>query len=145
MWVLLPFALAGCCAIGLSLWCVLRARSAKSWPIAPGVITTVMPSDDNEVQGKVLYSYSVGGSQYVSDRVMFGDAYGYHLSDHNARSDKFLVGQPVLVRYDAVKPSEAVLELGVASGAVVGLVLGPLFVVVGTAPLWWRFVEPLIP
>lgn len=145
MWILWFFAVTGAVALGTAIYFAARAHAAKSWPSVPGVITASERSQDAESQSRVTYSYSVAGATFTSDRVMFGDRFGYGLG-LNAQADKYpLAGQPVMVRYAPDHPSEAVLELGVSIGAVSGAILGVIGLVIGTVPWWWHAVERLIP
>ncbi len=142
---LLPFAAIGGWSVVVAIREVLRARAARNWPSVWGTILESQRAHDPESQSRITYTYSVTGQAYTSSRVMFGDWLGYGLSA-NAASERYpLAGQPVMVRYAPHRPSDAVLEPGASIGVVTGVLLGTIFLVVGTAPIWWPWVEPHVP
>ncbi|MGA3142773.1 MAG: DUF3592 domain-containing protein [Verrucomicrobiota bacterium] len=79
----------------------------------------------------VFYEYRVGGSNYTSTRVCFGD----YTSGDAAHARNILARyQPdakITVFYDPDKPERAVLETGVHGGMWLGLGIGALFLVFG--------------
>jgi Protein of unknown function (DUF3592) len=142
---LLPFAAIGGWSVSVAVREAVRARAARSWPTVWGTIAESHRADDPESESRVSYTYFVSGQAYTSSRIMFGDWLGYGHSAKAASERYPLVGQPVMVHYAPHRPSDAVLELGASIGVVAGVLLGVIFLVVGTVPIWWPWVEPHVP
>lgn len=87
------------------------AKASASWPTTSGTVRTVerfkrlfrsLP--------RVVYTYSVDGKDYTSERISF--ASGYRAKEVDAVLSRYSAGQTVPVHYQPERPSEAVLEPG---------------------------------
>ena len=113
--------------IALFGWGLKRqAAQADGWKQTPGRITA---SDTEAFQAgrerlstpsrtlqrqRIIYAYTVGGVNYVSDRVSMGARTSSSVAAmEQAQVRRYPVGKTVTVYYDPANPSQAVLERGV--------------------------------
>ena len=119
-----------------------KADASQNWPSVNGTIQDVKAAknyhtgadDDINVETyspKLRYSYSVGGTEYSSDKIAFG--YGKTFNSELAALasiQKYSQGSMVTVYYNPENPNEAVLERK-NERQIWGLVGGILLIVLG--------------
>jgi uncharacterized integral membrane protein len=120
------------------------SRASRDWPSVEGQVTeaTVETKIDRDEDGastryspRIIYTYSVSGQQYTSDRVVIG-ARQWHTSQTRAEAKLvYRPGQQVTVYYNPGKPSQAVLEAGATRGAWGTLAIGIIFTILGAVVL----------
>ena len=116
------------------------AKASQDWPSVEGEIVhaTVGVKVSRDEDGtsrsyapQVLYTYSVRGQQYTSDRVTVGARRRY--SSHRKAEAKlqYQNGEKVTVYYNPKKPAQAVLKCGAVGGALPTLLIGIAFAIGG--------------
>ncbi len=120
-----------------------EAREAAAWPEAAGRVTRNWVETGSTAGNRgrryttytprVAYSYKVGGSLYLNDRLSLSQA--RLQTSRNAAEDElraYPVGAPVMVRYDPKSPRRSALIIE-AGGSVpyIGLAVGGLLTVFG--------------
>ncbi len=96
-----------------ALW---KENQSTSWPIVQGILIECQIKHNDDMDRVILkYTYAVDSTKYESSRI----AYGYNASsDFNIHKNLFEKLRPlgsVKVRYNPMKPSEAVLADGVSN------------------------------
>ena len=103
--------------LGLSLFVLAGAvhalwkeKQSVSWPIVQGILTDCQIKHNDDMDGVIVkYTYAVDSAQYESSRI----AFGYNaISDFNIHKNlfkKLSSFSSVRVRYNPIKPTEAVL------------------------------------
>ena len=108
------------------------------FPQTEGLITENAVSSSSDDSGNVFwpdvsFTYSVRGVEFASSRVYSISRRGY---SSRAAVEKFCAffatGTPVVVRYDPAEPSFAFLRNGPLSAIVLPLLLGAVFLAMGT-------------
>ena len=97
-----------------------RAAASLSWPEAAGTILSAEVVERHETDSEgdtteyhvptVRYRYEVGGRPYEGARLRFGDMRQHSYEAARKMLDRYRPGEPVSVRHDPAKPSEATLE-----------------------------------
>jgi len=134
-----PFLALGIVFIVLAVTRRRKAEASQSWPVVPGVVVsaevheTVHSSDEGadtySYDPKIVYTYQVGGTDYMSDKYSFGASN----SNRNAVAQivaRYTPGMAVSVHYNPEKPNEAVL-VSEAGGTKLFLIIGIVLAVVG--------------
>jgi len=120
-----------------------EAREAAAWPEAAGRVmrTWVETGSTAGNRGRryatytprVAYSYEVGGSLYLNDRLSLSQA--HQQTSMEAAEDElsaYPVGAPVMVRYDPASPARSALIIeGSGSVSYIGLAAGALLTIFG--------------
>jgi hypothetical protein len=134
------FTLLGLGVIGIGFFVVLGAIGSYSWASTPGeVFQSVITEHDrvdrhtrqNYYVANVAYSYSVGGVEYTSTRIRFGQVSSGFRSHAEYWTNKYKAGASTTAYYNPRNPAESVLERGVSLGAFFPLGCGLLFLAVG--------------
>lgn len=122
-------------------WGIPMARNAtrsQQWPSVEGSITlsdmaTNYDSEDGSVtySAKVLYTYSVGGTERMGSTVAFGDYGSSDPSHAGSIVSRYPTGSVVLVYYDPADPNSSVLEPGATWSSFVGVIAGIVFLAIG--------------
>lgn len=99
-----------------------KAIAAGGWPTSIGkVLATEVVVDESGSMGEdgttwynptVNYSYSVAGTEFLGNRLRFGNPHCSNRNKAEAAIAPYAVGASVVVHYNPVKPSDAVLETG---------------------------------
>ena len=120
---------------------VLGAIGSYSWSstaceVFQSVITEHVRADRTTRRkptyvANVAYSYSVGGVEYTSTRIRFGQVSSSFRSHAEYWTNKYKVGAPATAYFNPRNPAESVLERGVSLGAFFPLGCGFLFLAVG--------------
>lgn len=117
-------------ACGVFLICVgmqniWRATASTKWPTASAVVTNsgqeVSQSADGSstVSPKVIASYSVGGREYTTETIRFGELFGSgDTSVAELQSFRYPSGGEISVSYHPSDPAIAVIEPGFSTGAI---------------------------
>jgi hypothetical protein len=97
-----------------------KAKAAESWPSAMGSIhgCTIVEEESTDREGHsttwyrpaVAYSYSVGGREYRSERLRFGNYRSSSRKKAEAMLAPYSPGGTPPVRYNPERPDECVLE-----------------------------------
>src|SRR5437773_12253651 len=96
-----------------------QARRALRWPTVPGRILSAELEDGPSTRGLIpiathraviRYAYEVGGKEWVSQRVFFGDEVFRTGDAARDRVRQYQPGTRVEVWYDPVDPSRSVLD-----------------------------------
>lgn len=116
---------------------------SRGWPTTDGdVVSTTIRTSSSQADAagrtyfpRVRYEYTVGDREYVGSRLSFGGTSGYGTRRAAEEAiDQYEEGTDVAVHFDPDRPGLAVLQPGV-SGAVIWIVIGLVFLVVGSAIL----------
>ena len=135
------FCLVGAAIVVFAVWSLIRAWQSEHWPQAIG---TVVSSRVDEYYSKgtlmyrpeISYRYSVSGREYVAGRRVFGGDAGLNWRGPAEEIvARYAPNTNVPVRYNPVKPGEAVLLPGQYRIPLFGLAFGAVFLVVGLL-LW---------
>lgn len=105
-------SLAGAGALLLGLHQYRASFSVRSWPSTEGLVThSDVARDEEHWKPDVRYTYSVDGSQFESDSIRFGGAFGTtSRSPAQAVAEQYPAGETVLVFFDPDDPSRACLD-----------------------------------
>ena len=120
-----------------------EAREAADWPQAAGRVTRNWVETGSTAGNggrrystytpRVAYSYQVGGSQYLNDRLSLSQA--RQQTSRDAAEDelrRYPVGAPVMVRYDPASPGRSALVIeGGGDVSYIGLAFGALLTIFG--------------
>ncbi|HYD25422.1 MAG TPA: DUF3592 domain-containing protein [Croceibacterium sp.] len=97
-----------------------KAKASESWPSAMGKVSgcEVVEEKSRDREGHtttwynpvVSYAYSVGGSEYRSERLRFGNYRCSTRQKAEAMLAPYPVGATPAVRYNPERPEESVLE-----------------------------------
>ena len=118
-----------------SLRAFLRGIGSRSWPSTRGVIqkAKVVKSRDSEgdevSRQDVVYSYSIGGRSYRSNRIRFGIPRKLTWSSESRPG--YRRGEHVEVYYNPSRPSVSALQRGSSPFAVITLLIGAGIVWIG--------------
>lgn len=133
------FAIVG--VLLIVLWGIPTARNAtksEGWPSVEGSIRlsemiTNYDDQDGSVSysAKVLYAYSVNGTEYTGSTVAFGDYGSSDPSHAGSIVSRYPAGSKVLVYYDPGDSKTSVLEPGVSLSSFVGIIAGVVFFAIG--------------
>ena len=118
-----------------------KAQASKNWPTVSGVVktseVTVSETRDRKKRStmytpEIAFTYDIDGRSYVSSQI--GVSSGWSSSNSSSAyqlTNKYPVGEPVVVAYDPANPSFAVLETGAGWSTYFIYYLGPGFVGLG--------------
>ena len=97
-----------------------KAKAAETWPTAMGTVAScdVVEEESTDREGHsttwynpvVAYSYKVGGKEYRSSRLRFGNYRSASRRKAEACLTPYRAGGSVPVRYNPDRPGECVLE-----------------------------------
>ena len=105
--------------------------SSRHWPHTEGKIVVSQVSASPEHKPQIKFSYEVENRTYTSETVWFGvDHKSFEEGPAAALVARYPVGGVVTVTYDPKHPETAVLETGLRSSTVAGVLFGLLFVLV---------------
>jgi hypothetical protein len=118
----LVMLLLGVILISLGLFTLQRHKAAARWPQVPGVIevseVTAKRHFENNLmyQPVIRYRYGAPGGPYTGEKI--ANTGKLYAKEKEARkiTTRYSVGSMVMVRYNPVDPSEAVLERGAFGG-----------------------------
>ena len=125
-----------------NLWLIIKAKSTKNWDKTDGTITnselvdyTSAGEANSTFKPKIEYTYFLNGNEYKSKRIYFGS---HIMTSYNKRHSQKLVekypkGTKVIVYYDRLNEKESVLETGIKSQIIIGLILGIIITGIGLA------------
>jgi hypothetical protein len=112
---------------------ILTASRAKSWPTAQGIVQSTELTTSLGRRARtttyiplVKYSYEVNGSNYVGNRVDYGERGTSSRDDAMTVIARYHEGLHVPVHYDPKNPESAVLEVGTTMDNWLALGLGIL-------------------
>ena len=131
--------LVGAGGVVIGLWQVFRSVQSAHWPVADGTIlsaqmTSYQAKSRRVYSPDISYRYQVAGQNYVGKQFAFGKASGS--SDYiQLILDRYSIGKMVFVHYSPGNPQLAVLETGIYGGTWTNLIVGTLFVIIGSVLL----------
>ena len=115
-----------------------KAKAAETWPTAVATIqsATVVEEESSDRDGHsstwynpvVAYSYAVGGRQFESKRLRFGNYRRASRKKAEAMLTPYRAGGTAQVRYNPEAPEECVLETAKP---------GPIYAIMAAAGLIW--------
>ena len=127
-----------------------RVAASKAWPSTQGrVISTQVATKQRDISDsnsntpvwrtdyipEVTYEYAVGNASFRSHQIAFGSrVYGNGPAAQQVLQ-KYPVHGVVTVYYDPMQPGTAVLEQNAAGGAMIMLVTGGCFTLIGAVAL----------
>jgi hypothetical protein len=131
------------------LWAAAKGALTLRWPRADAKVVDaklrlqLVPSNsdsryqqpDVSTSFHVLYSYTVGGRDYLSARVEPYDFGMQNSAGAKKMQERHPIGSAAQVAYDPADPAVAYLEPGPSSMSLVMVAIG---VVIGTSGLWVR-------
>jgi len=133
--------IAGSAAFVYGLYCLFRMFAFKKWEVTDGkIIASYKSTRDENFQNledaEITYEYEVCGKKYKSSTIqasgeMSGTPSKTGWSDIDKLLLKYPPGSNVRVYYNPSIPRMACLELGGGEAVFIGLVFGPLAVLVG--------------
>lgn len=123
-----------------------EADASKSWPTAPGVITS-SDIEQSENDGTTMYAaeinydFIVEDKSYIGERITLNSGNSSTSSIQEVKKDlqKYPVGAAVTVYYDPELPNSAVLEPGADLFTYIIKYAPFLFGLLGIAMLWQLF------
>jgi hypothetical protein len=121
-------AFAGSLVIAFWLLAVIRGARSRSWPVVEGHIQSSLTetrsetSDEGRVtvyRPRVRYTYTVGRTDYSSERIDFSDKDCPTASKQSSDRivDSYPPGDAIRVHYNPKNPQQSVLKSGVATDA----------------------------
>lgn len=132
--------IVGSIALLYSLYCLAKLISVRNWPSVEGTIIrsgkSARVTDAGKMQDpEIAYQYTVGEKQYTARVIQAGGDLSSPHSKKETDVDKVLakypVGTVVDVYYNPKLPQMACLERSDATVIFIGLVFGPLAILVG--------------
>ena len=121
-------------------------RLSQNWPTIEGQIIQAtieesMESDNDGFTSKrytpsVLYTYTLVGQQYTSDKITFGAKWRYPSRNEAESKLNYQTGERIQVYYNPENPSQAVLEAGAVRGVWGTLLIGIVFSIIGGIVLY---------
>ena len=146
----ITFTIAGAVLVfGFGLPLRRQAVASASWPATEGRITRSrleMRAGDkgSSFTADVAYEYDLDGRTLVGSRVWIGDGYSSSPgTEHRDAVTRYPVGRQVQVHYDPQDPDESVLEPGPTWSSMLLLLLGLVFLSIGSLVLLF-FLVPLL-
>ncbi len=137
------FFLVGFALLGVGLRSLYQAKAAEGWAETNGLVKAcnlVVDSsgDSTTWKVKVSYDYSVDGRTFSGDRIAFGYTGSSARATPEALQVKLGSAAVVRVRYNPLKPEQAVLGAGVNRSNLVILVFAVVWLlfVTGFTVLW---------
>ena len=120
--------LFGLAVTGYSIFNLSMGSSSTNWPTTEGQIleSEFKTKGDSTSYPGVKYQYDVNGKTYDGERIVFGSAADLP----RGTLDRYPVGGTVTVFYDPNDPESAVLQTASTSSMYIGIVLGPILVIV---------------
>ncbi len=123
-WVGVGLIVLGLAWFGAFAWAHLRAvdraKAAETWPVATGRILScdIVEEESTDREGGtttwynpvVSYAYNVGGREFQSSRLRFGNYRSASRKKAQACLTPYSPGGSAPVRYNPEKPEECVLE-----------------------------------
>lgn len=107
--------------------------SSRHWSHTEGKIVVSQVSASPEHKPQIRFSYEVENRAYTGETIWFGvDQESFEEGPAAAVAARYPVGRVVTVTYDPKHPETAVLETGLRSSTVAGVLFGLLFVLVLT-------------
>jgi hypothetical protein len=138
----IAFLLAGIVILYFGLDALLKGYESQKWPTVNGQISNSYIDRRNETHNgrssisyvAILgYKYRVNGKNYYCDKIIIGKS--KYSSQKRSKTLKYLelypTGKPVMVYYDPGDPHNAVLKSRISGGALLLIVFGFLFILVG--------------
>jgi uncharacterized protein DUF3592 len=131
------FASVGAGMVTWSVLTLVESVGSHRWQTTEGVIIASRVHEEPGVEGltyrpKVLYRYSVNGSEHVASRTKFGDGVSLSWSSPARQIVRtYPVGTAVTVHYNPADPADAVLEPGVNGWILSEIAFGVMFALVG--------------
>jgi hypothetical protein len=131
------FVAAGALFFGIGLYLLVRSWQSRHWPRA---IATIVSAGITEYydRGVLMYRpattfrYSVSGTEYVSDRRIYGGEMGLNMPEPaKALIAKYQPGMNVSVHYNPRNPAEGVLQPGQFLPAAIFLGMATAFLIIG--------------
>lgn len=126
--IALLFTLGATAFLLQSVWHLILALEARSWPTAQGVMLSSKLAEEHDGEdvmyhARVSYRFTANGRELIGDRAYFGgfDRTTWSVFARNIVA-KYPPGALVTVHYDPDRPEQAVLEPGV-SGALVAILV----------------------
>lgn len=120
---------------------IRRAKASQNWHITNGIILnselevhkSAGKSNSISYSPRIKYKYSIAGNEYTSKRIYFGGNIGSSTKKKKSQRlvDKYPKDSKVDVYYNPMKESMSVLQTGVKSEIITGLVFGVIFLLVG--------------
>ncbi len=95
---------------------IMKAATAKKWPVTMGTITNSSVSGAIKYYPSVTYTYTVDSVAYNSNRVANMSFKTKNMSVVEDFLKKYPNGSQIQVYYNDSKPSDAFLEPGITSG-----------------------------
>ena len=130
--------------LGYGIRSLILSNTAKTWPTTEGYVDTckvteMSDSDGTTYRVDVQYNYTVAGKRHTGDRIAFGYSGSSGRTAHQEIADRLSSAKTVLVRYDPIIPSRAVLSYGLNRSTIFLLVFGGtwLLFVTGFTALWF--------
>ena len=117
-------------------WTLFRGLSCEHWPSTEGIVETSQVHDSNSgrhgrtYSAHIIYSYHVGGTGYIGDRLCFGSM-SSSSSYAGGIVNRYPVGKKVSVYYSPNDPQLAALEPGPHGGVAICFGVGTVFILFG--------------
>lgn len=123
----LPFIATGLALTIFQVSSYFSAVESKSWPEVSGILEIVQ----GEYHKEISYRYLVNGSEYISDRVVFGEIGNRTPSREREIVRGYPTGGEVRVYYQPRNPAVSTLNKGLSSGGGFVFLLGSVFLIGG--------------
>jgi hypothetical protein len=106
---------------------LIQCRQSVSWPVTTGTLSV----RSGPYRKELSYQYSVVGTLYHSERVVFGELGNQHRSQEWNSMTERPDGAAVTVYYDPANPQKSTLFAKTRDGSWFNFVLGPGFLLMG--------------
>ena len=131
--IIILSSLAGLCLTVFATRNSINAIKTKSWPTTGGTVVFSEVQRSSRYVPKVVYSYTLRGSEYTSDKIGLTNFAQYRKQEDAARvTGAYPVNAKVTVYYNPGNAEEAILEPGIKGEHVFMSLMG---LVVFMAPL----------
>lgn len=129
---LTPFLLIGLAIIASAMGEVRKSQHSAKWPTTAGTITrseikVESDSDSTSYLPDIEFEYTVGESSHRSTSVRVGKIALPERWEVTPFNKRYPVGKAVIVAYDPMEPSSAVLEPGLFRQSLTLVIFGSLF------------------
>ena len=129
------------CLIVYGVNMLIKEKASRSWPVCQGTVISSDIEQESKIDSYkkktvnyracVVYSYSVNGKTFISNRIAFETYSTPQKGKALAIANRYPADKTITVYYDPADPNSAVLEKGTGNAAYVVIVVGCLCAFLG--------------
>jgi hypothetical protein len=136
--------ITGFSVLVLAFYLRYKSKKTNSWSSTVGIVKSsgiecsgyIGDDGNRSFKSKVVYQYFIEEKDYISKRIFYGDILGRPFSKNAIRvSNKYKIGDEVIVYFNPLCPKESVLEKGTKSIVKELFIIGCLFFLLGVVTL----------